>query len=234
VTGYAQNSKNITSWAQLASCVGEYRDGWIFRGEVDPSNEKLTPKAGRYSKKLGSARKVPYTREDEIQAFHDFKKAARPYLSHEPKSDIEWLAIAQHHGVPTRLLDWTESLLVAAFFAVEKAGTLGDAVVYAVKGLDAIDEEKENPFQIDQVKTYRPPHISPRIPAQRSIFTIHLDPSKPFEFHSLERWVLDKNICWDLKQNLDACAINESSLFPDIDGLSRYIAWRYKWGFFRS
>lgn len=33
-----------------------------------------------------------------------------------------------------------------------------------------------------------------------------------------------------IKRLLGACAINESSLFPDLDGLSRYIGWRYKWG----
>lgn len=231
--------KTITVWAQLVDCVGEYRDGWIFRGESDPSNEKLIPKVGRYSQKRGALRKVPYKFEDEIQSFNEFKRAARPYLSHEPKSDIEWLSIAQHHGVPTRLLDWTESLLVAALFAVEQAGTLGDeeiggAVIYAVKGIDAIDEEKESPFTVREVKTYKPPHISPRIPAQKSIFSIHPNPTAPFSFHSLERWVLDKNVCWDVKRNLDACGINEGSVYPDIDGLCRYIAWRYKWGFFQS
>ncbi|MCI0400809.1 MAG: FRG domain-containing protein [Gammaproteobacteria bacterium] len=231
--------KTISEWAQLVDCVGEYRDGWIFRGESDPDNEKLTPLVGRYSTKRGSPRKYPYTREDELQAFEEFRRAARPYLNHQPKSDIEWLSIAQHHGVPTRLLDWTESLLVAAFFAVKEAGIFGDegerAVIYAVKGIGAIDEAKESPFSLKEVKTYKPPHISPRIPAQNSVFTIQPNPTKPFSFHSLERWVLhSKALCWDVKRNLAACGVNESSVYPDIDGLCKYVAWRYKWAFFQS
>jgi hypothetical protein len=37
-------------------------------------------------------------------------------------------------------------------------------------------------------------------------------------------------VCAKIKKVLDACAVNEASLFPDIDGLSRYLGWRYKWG----
>ncbi len=232
--------ETISSWAQLVGCVGKYRDGWIFRGESDPKNEKLTPAVGRYSEELGSPRRFPYTLEDELKAFKEFKRTARPYLNHQPKSDIEWLSIAQHHGVPTRLLDWTESLLVAAFFAVKEAGIYGDeesgrAIIYAVKGISPIDEEREEPFNLKEVRTYKPPHISSRIPAQNSVFTIQPNPTDPFSFHSLERWVLDsKKLCWEIKRNLAACGVNEGPVYPDIDGLCRYIAWRYKWAFFQS
>lgn len=55
-------------------------------------------------------------------------------------------------------------------------------------------------------------------------------PTQPFEPRSLSRWVVTSGACSDIERILDACAINESSLFPDIDGLSRYLGWRYKWG----
>src|SRR4029079_10133015 len=99
--------------------------------EPEPKNI-LQPKAGRTGFGPRTTRKMAYDPADEHAALDLFKKQARPYLGHIPSSDLEWVAIAQHHGMSTRLLDWTESLLVSAYFATEKAGTSGDAVIYGV------------------------------------------------------------------------------------------------------
>ena len=225
-------AKAIASWSDLAERLDLYRDRQcLFRGESDDRYLTLLPKVGRVSKKPGSARKLPYSFDDEERVFKHFKRAVRPYLSHEPKSELEWLAVAQHHGLPTRLLDWTESLLVAAFFAVKLTGTPG--VIYCLRNVEEISQDAESdPLHQQDVFTYHPPHISPRIPAQQSVFTIHPTPDKPFTHPLLERWIIEQPACWPIKRALNAAGITPASLFPGIDGLSEHLAWMYKWGYF--
>jgi hypothetical protein len=196
----------------------------------------LKPKVGRVSRNTGSPRKTPYTLRDEQRAFEEFKKLARPYLANfEPRSEIEWLSVAQHHGLPTRLLDWTGNLFVAAFFAVELAGK-SDGVIYCVRGLDEItDSDATGPssiFVLDAVKVYRPPALSPRVFAQQSVFTVHPRPDEEFTHPCLERWLVEGAACWAMKRTLSAAGVNLASLFPDLDGLCRHLGWLYKWSYF--
>jgi hypothetical protein len=82
----------------------------IFRGQR--RNWELLPKIGRL--------KVPNLRDYEYQLMEDFKREALPYIDwpFDYNSPWDWLALAQHHGLPTRLLDWTSNPLAGLWFAV--------------------------------------------------------------------------------------------------------------------
>ena len=97
-------SITITSWKGLAELVEHHADGrWIFRGEPT-EGRALRPAAGRVGREIGAARKKPYDEQHEVEALRLFKREVRPHLGHQPESDLEWLAIAQHHGMATRLI----------------------------------------------------------------------------------------------------------------------------------
>jgi len=172
-----RTSTSIDSWSDLCKLAERLADErWIFRGE-EKLYPTLQPKAGRVGHEKDMARKRPFDPAHERAALDQFKRSARPYIGHQPTTDIEWLTIAQHHGMSTRLLDWTETLFVATYFAVVYAGTRGTARIYGAKGLPPLTPEaEENPFQVASLSRYDPPHITPRIPAQRSVFTAQPNP----------------------------------------------------------
>ncbi|MFY9557082.1 MAG: FRG domain-containing protein, partial [Blastocatellia bacterium] len=66
----------------------------------------------------------------ERELVRDFRLRSKSYLDQQPLNDLEWLFVMQHYGMPTRLLDWTESHLFALYFAVSHRAASGDAAVW--------------------------------------------------------------------------------------------------------
>lgn len=223
----------IRSWLDLAELAERLAgQGWVFRGEPSNSNP-LRPGAGRLGSDAAVRRSAPIAGREERAALERFKADALPYLAFRPAPDhdLEWMAIAQHHGMQTRLLDWTESLLIAAFFAVESAQEGGDAVIYGVHGLPVIGRTVD-PFRLKEVSLYRPSHVIPRIAPQWSVFTVHPRPAEDFRRSDrLMTWTIGGGeTCRRIQSILDSCGINSASIYPDLDGLARHIYWRYRWG----
>ena len=92
--------------------TGRRRDSGIYRGSADVQWSLLTS-----LDRLGGIA-PPHTKvELEEHILRNFIRYSRPYFPAPPESEWELLVAAQHHGLPTRLLDWTYSPLVAAHFA---------------------------------------------------------------------------------------------------------------------
>lgn len=227
------NRSTLTSWLDLARLAERLAgEEWIFRGEP-ASNNPLRPGAGRLTRELGGHRGRRVSDADERAALERFKNDALPYLEFKPSQDhnLEWLAIAQHHGMQTRLFDWTESLLIAAFFAVESAPERGPGIIYGVRGLP-LANASDDPFSLEKTSVYRPSHVTSRVAPQWSVFTVHPNPTEDFRRSGQVRtWTIRGNENkWRIKCVLDSCGINYASIYPDLSGLARHIYWRYKWG----
>ena len=211
----------ITSFEELHKLVMSYSEkNVIFRGVRDAKLHKLVTKLGRL--KLLPGREII---KEEAMILRLFKDQARPYVEWLPANDWEWLALAQHHGLPTRLLDWTRNPLVAAYFAVEKEHD-GDSAIFVYRSTKFVATDKHpKPFELTGVSKFIPPHITRRITAQAGLFTIHSDPDKEFTDKSIDKHIIRKDARKDIKDTLGAYGINRASLFPDLDGLASHITW---------
>lgn len=224
----------IQTLTDLANLVTAY-DGerWLFRGQ-DRDYPHLRPRIGREKVHSQRGAPMPYSVDAERKMLNTFKNEARPFVNPHGWSDLEWLATAQHHGMWTRLLDWTTSPFVAAYFAVVPAGTNGNAVVYGVPRPRSYEEQllfhpKESRSP-ENVGYYNPVHLTPRIPAQKAVFTVHPSPAVDFSPENIRKWTIPRSACWKLKLALDTAGFNQASIFPGIDGIAGYASWRYKWG----
>jgi len=128
----------ITDWRQISSSVPDYSGGgWLYRGQRSAAWELKTS-----VERSCDRRDVEpaHRREHEDALFREFRRSYHQYATHVPDHNavVEWLSLMQHHGAPTRLLDFNYSIYIASYFALEKAEE--DCAVWAVRGPWALQE----------------------------------------------------------------------------------------------
>jgi hypothetical protein len=120
----------VESFDELHRALTPYRNCRRFwRGQASIA-WPVMPRVGR----------PPFTGVDDRGVLESWKRRAIEHIPNPPRSDWDWLAIAQHHGLVTRLLDWSFNPLVAAFFAVAEQRD-EDACIYAFWPSSSVDRE---------------------------------------------------------------------------------------------
>ncbi len=240
-----KNTTKIESVIDLLKEIKERRlIDFFYRGH-SKLEWNLVPTLGRTRNQYIYYPKWLDLEEDLLEKFQKFSK---PFLNNEPKNKYEWILIAQHHGLPTRVLDWTTNPLKALFFSVEDHYCcVNDAALwafrrkgsfYSLTKLRAIHGDNFNNFF-----SYYPDDLNPRIISQESSFTFFPLPEKTeniipplnhtdaYKDHidDIIKFEIKKTNKQSIKDELLQLGISHRSFFPDLDGLSKSI--RREYGF---
>jgi hypothetical protein len=175
------NIESCESWEQFKRWTAQARSNGAvaFRGHGS-SEFRLVASLFR----TGRRSLMRYCSET-LRDFHSHVEAVtgRRFNLSDPIDFSTLLALAQHHGLPTPLLDWTESPYIAAFFAfadaLESASARPDATHVRIFGLTRTFTESYSPsiVQVDSVRPYVNflqvgPRDNPRLYAQQGRFTV--------------------------------------------------------------
>lgn len=109
------------------------KNAWVFRG-VSNADFELAPSIERHA--VGSALQWP---ELEVEVSETFKLHANLYLSPPREGELGWLALMQHYGAPTRLLDFTYSPFVGLYFTAKALDTFSSRKTSTFARLWALD-----------------------------------------------------------------------------------------------
>jgi hypothetical protein len=209
-----------------------------FRGHSKVTDYKLVPAVGRPFSFNGKT-VTHLTSPVEEQLLLRFRLRAYSTVGRAMNA-WEAMFLARHHGLPTRLLDWTASPLVALFFSCSN-NLKDDGRLWAIEkdlrikdlldGINLLSEGQETPFKMyqerrtkssrskttdDAIKIVHPVFNSARLVAQSGVFTFHSNPLRPIEDYVGEtfrgkRLDFSRVFYWDVPKNAKAKIIQALS-----------------------
>jgi hypothetical protein len=246
----------LSSWNEYLRLITDSpHHNWAFRGQHDAT----LPLFSALSRYLLAYKIAPAAwPHQEERILRIFKRKAVHFLTHVPErdDDLQWLALMQDHGAPTRLLDFTWSPYVAAFFALQKATQ--EAAVWACNPFEISTLKRAKRMNPEQPGNFRrfflpgkaaiiwmgePYAMNRRLIAQSGTFVVPGVLDQPIE-KILEKYANPGNTLIKFLLPVDKIRnqgmrelyrmnITQATLFPDLDGLARSLAYEleFHWAY---
>ena len=201
--------------------------------------------------------RADYGYQFEQNAIASFIQRAPLRHSNLPQSSDQaaWLFLMQHYGLPTRMMDWSSSPLIAAFFATEShidetgaiwglvpgylsflecgkqalIGVGGSPARQIIRAPFSREGQGEESMKIVSIIAN---HVDPRMLAQQSQFTVHGREDALEEVERSEEFLIRIDIARGARRRianqLEMIGIHRSNLFPDLENLAKEIS-RKRW-----
>ena len=191
----------------------------FFRGQSS-SEYKLIPSIGRRFKEG----QEDVLKQYEKEVFEDFKRKYSMFTDARPKNDKEFRFLAQHYGLPTRLLDWTYNPLIALYFACcsnfDKDGIVYQSYQFSRK---VFNEDKDDIFSFPAITLLVPNMTDVRYKNQNGIFVLYPEPWKEkFEF-IYAKYIIPVQYKQIILSKLEKIGITRSFIMPSLDSLCKDI-----------
>jgi len=237
----------LATWEMLATRAAEIAE-WQATGRTvllrgQPQQWRLRPRLIRAAPEGAGADTLAAAERNAMSHFqsqaHLFHaESDLPENAHVDGSpELAWWSLMQHYGAPTRLLDWSSSPYVAAYFASEQFPR-EDGVVLVIDAdrLNAHFEESKRKLgrglyrTLDEpvaVWAFTPPRKTHRLVAQQGAFTVASHPDADHDDileasgSIIRRWVVPSALKPMVLRHLRTMNVSAQTLFPGLDGLGR-------------
>lgn len=212
-------TKVIQNLASFLSLQYGFPETDFFRGQSSKEYQ-LIPSIGRLFKEGQESVLKQYERE----IFDDFKRKYSMFTDTRPQNDKEFLFLAQHYGLPTRLLDWTYNPLIALFFACnsnfDKDGVVFQSYEFSRK---IFNEERDDILAFPHITLLYPNLTDVRYKNQNGLFVLYPEPWKENFERISTKYIIPAGCKKNILNQLKKIGITRAFIMPSLDSLCKDI-----------